>query len=186
MHAAERWFGSAFDLLHPQLQALHRHGGTLSGMVRIETPQGTRGLLGRRLARAMGIPLDRAERPFAVCIGHDAASMTWARDFGDAHRMTSVFEPVGSYPDGHWRERIGSLTLRLGVGIVDGGWQWHARGARVAGLPLPRWVLPRTRARKAIDAEGRYRFEVAIALPVFGTVLRYAGTLQARADAQAG
>ena len=81
-------------------------------------------------------------------------------------------------PDGGWIEETGAVTLRLQVDVLDGGWQWRCIGARFGRWPVPRWLLPRTRAGKRIEAAD-YRFDVSIALPLLGEVLGYGGLLRA-------
>ena len=177
-NAATRWFGPAFMRLHPLLQALHREGGSLQGEVAISTGRWIAGLLGRRLASKLGVPVDRPRRGFEVRIRHDDEVMVWHRRFDDGSVMSSVFRPVGRYPDGYWLEMTGPVQLKFGVDIVDGGWRWRLLGASVRGLWLPLALFPRTDAFKRIEADGRYRFGVAFALFPFGTLLRYEGVLE--------
>lgn len=173
-----RWCGEAFERLHPLLQALHRDGGRLRGTVAIRTGRGIAGAIGRRLAHALGIPLDRAERDFEVEIRHQRDALVWHRRFDDGSTMVSRFEPVGAWPDGCWTEHTGALRLDLAVDVVDGGWRWRTLRARWRGIPLPLAPLPRSRAGKRI-VDDRYVFEVAFALPLFGDLLGYDGVLDA-------
>lgn len=178
-NAATQWFGPAFDRLHPLLQALHRSGGTLGGQIAISTGTGLAGPVGRRLARRLGIPVDRAHRGFQVDIVHDARAMQWRRRFDDGSELVSVFRPVGRYPDGHWLESTGPVRMKLGVDLGGGGWRWRLRGVQVGGMPLPLFLFPRTDACKRIEDDGRYRFAVAFSLFPFGELLRYEGALHA-------
>jgi hypothetical protein len=184
-NAATRWFGEDFARLHPSLQALHREGGGLRGTVTIAAGQGLAGLLGRRMAQRLGIPTGAALSGFEVRIAHDAQAMRWERRFDDGRSLLSVFRPVGRYPDGYWLEDTGAVQLKLTVDIRDGGWYWRLLGASLHGVPLPRWLFPRTEAFKRIDANGGYRFAVAFALFPFGTLLRYEGVLAPERAAQA-
>lgn len=181
-NAAIGWFGPAFDRLHPLLQALHRDGGALAGEIELRSGRGLAGVLGRRLARRLGIPLDRPRRGFRVDIVHEPARMLWLRRFDDGSELRSVFEPVGHWPDGHWLETTGPVRLRLGVDLDGGGWRWRLLGLSARGLPLPRSLFPRTDASKRIeriDGEERYRFAVAFSWFPFGELLRYQGALHA-------
>ena len=176
---AAAWFGSHLDRLHPALQLLHRTGGVLQGPVRITVGRGPAGWFGRRMARTLGVPSDRTEARMRVCISHAGDGMHWSRSFDAGAARTSVFTPVGRYPDGHWLERSGRTCLRLQVGIEpDGGWCWQLVELRLGGWPLPALLRPRMRACKRIDGSGRYHFEVNFAWPGLGTLLRYAGQLQ--------
>ncbi|MEI2433326.1 DUF4166 domain-containing protein [Lysobacter yananisis] len=181
-NAAIGWFGPAFDRLHPLLQALHRDGGALAGEIELRSGRGLAGVLGRRLARRLGIPLDRPRRGFRVDIVHEPTRMLWLRRFDDGGELRSVFEPVGHWPDGHWLETTGPVRLRLGVDLDGGGWRWRLLGLSARGLPLPRSLFPRTDASKRIeriDGEERYRFAVAFSWFPFGELLRYQGALHA-------
>lgn len=176
--AVSRWFGAAFEQLHPLLQALHRHGGTLQGPMIIRFGRGLPGAVGRRLARTLGIPSDGAAHRLQVDIRHADGRLHWDRRFDDGSRFASIFRPYGHWPDGGWIEESGRIALHLQVDMVDGGWQWRCVGARLGRWPVPLWLLPRTRAGKRIEAGG-YRFDVSIRLPLLGEVLGYGGLLRA-------
>lgn len=171
-----RWFGPAFDQLDPLLQDLHRHGGRLEGDIELSFGRGLAGLLGRRLARKMGLPTQPGNHRLAVDISHDPSTLYWDRCFDGGQRMASVFQPAGHWPDGFWIERTGAIELRLGVELVNGGWFWRLRSARIGRLPVPRWGLPRSEAGKIV-VDGRYRFFVAFSLPLLGRLLCYGGDL---------
>jgi hypothetical protein len=179
--AVTQWFGAGFARLHPLLQDLHRHGGCLRGPVSIRFGRGLAGWLGRRLARRLGIPLDTGqEHQLEVHIRHDGGVLHWDRRFDDTQRFPSSFRPHGQWPHGYWIEDTAAIALRLRVEIVDGGWYWRCIGARKGWLPVPAWLLPRSDAYKRIE-QGRYRFAVSFALPLFGELLAYEGLLVASA-----
>jgi Domain of unknown function (DUF4166) len=171
----EAWFGPHFSDLHPLLQRLHREGGCLSGTVEFATESGIAGLIGKRIMRRLGVS-DRRPHRLSVTIRNSEEGLHWSRRFDDGAQVVSLFRPIGRLPDGYWLERAGPIELKLAVDIVDGGWYWRQLGCRIFGVPFPAWLAPRADAHKRIDGEG-YRFAVAIALPVVGTVIRYGGTL---------
>ena len=177
--AVSTWFGADFAQLRPLLQQLHREGGVLSGSVDLAIPGGLAGWVGRRLAAKMGIPTAAQTCPLEVTIRHRDNQLQWSRRFASGHTMLSTFEPVGRHASGYWRESTGNTELHLQVDIRDGGWHWRCVGMRVAGLPLPLWLAPRTRAYKQIEAD-QYRFYVGFSLPLLGTLLSYSGLLQAQ------
>lgn len=172
----EHWFGAAFAQLHPQLQALHRHGGHLRGPVQLWYGTGLAGLAGKMLARRLGIPPQAGAATLEVLIASDAAGLHWSRRFNHGPTFDSVFQPRGSYPDGCWVERSGAVELRLQVAVIDGAWHWQQRRARVAGIVLPRWLTPTTAASKQV-IDGTYVFAVAVRFPLLGKVLAYRGEL---------
>ncbi|WP_386065562.1 DUF4166 domain-containing protein [Tahibacter sp. UC22_41] len=139
--------------MHPLLQALHRGSGSLHGTISLSTGRGIAALVGRRLARRLGLPLQREHCGFAVRIAHEAGALLWQRRFDGGAQMISRFVPYGTFPDGGWHEQTGPLQLDLGVDISDGGWHWRLRGARWNGLPLPTLLLPRTDAANASSTD---------------------------------
>jgi hypothetical protein len=177
-NAVVEWFGPQFPRLDPLLQQLHRRGGLLTGEVRIDRGHGLADWIGGRLLRRLGLPPQLERSGFGVQISHGGGVLHWNRRFGHGNRLCSQFRPVGSWPGGYWIERIGRLELRLTVDVVEGGWYWRCLGVRLAGVPLPLWLFPRTTAYKRVE-QGRYRFGVRFELPLLGTVLGYSGLLEA-------
>jgi hypothetical protein len=174
--AVEAWFGAAFHQLHPMLQQLHMNGGTLAGTVEVTMGRGLAGLVGKRLARQLGIPPANGATPLTVHIHSSATALHWDRTFGNEPTFASIFTPVGVYPSGYWIEASGPLRLDLGVAIVDGGWEWRQRGGRIWGIPIPAWLLPRTTASKTIK-QGAYHFTVRVSAALLGDLLSYSGKL---------
>jgi hypothetical protein len=170
------WFGARYGDLHPLLQQLHNEGGSLSGPVEVKIPRGMAGWIGKRLAHKLGISQTDGARRLSVAIFHDNSSLHWHRCFDSQGQMVSVFTPVGTYPSGYWEETTGPTTLCLTVDIKDGDWYWRLVAARVRGVQVPLWLMPRVKAFKTIQ-DGRYQFYVGISLPVLGTVLSYSGLL---------
>jgi hypothetical protein len=173
----EKWFGDAFGELHPKLQELHRSGGSLAGSVEVQFGRGLAGLIGKRVAKRLGIPAFAGSVPLKVSIYSIANELHWDRTFNEGSKFASVFIPSGSYPSGSWMENAGVFRLKLGVSIVDGGWVWQPKGAWFWFVPMPNWLLPRTTASKRIDHD-LYEFKVQINLPIVGKILAYGGKLK--------
>ena len=172
---AERWFGNAFEQLHPQLQRLHRNGGKLEGQVTLSFGDGVAGLIGRRIAKKLSLPTASGNFPFSVTIAHDDSSQIWGRTF-NGQTVTSVFTPVGEYPNGFWVEKTGFIHLTLGVKIIDGGWHWQQNETRIWRVQLPCWLQPTTRAYKIFN-ENSYEFCVSFEWGGLGEILCYKGQL---------
>lgn len=172
------WFGPRFNELHPLLQELHSHGGALRGWVSVDFGIGIAGTIGKRLASKLDIPATAGKHQFEVNIRHTDDALHWDRRFGSSSRMCSTFHPFGSSADGYWIERTGPIQMKLAVDIIEGGWHWRCVDIRLRDIPFPDWLLPRTTAYKRIE-DGKYRFHVAISLPVIGQVLCYNGLLAA-------
>ena len=172
------WFGAAFAQLHPLLQQLHGHRESrLRGTVEMRFGRGLAGVLGRRLARRLGMPDVSGPQAITVDVGHDARQMRWQRRFGDGKALLSVFRPVGTYPDGEWVEETGAIAFSLQVDInAGGGWDWRWVSVRLRGRPVPLWLLPRPSAYKRV-VDGRYCFHVGFRAPLLGELMAYEGLL---------
>ena len=176
----EKWFGDAFQSLHPLIQALHTNGGQLQGEVTLQYGTGVAGFLGKRIGRKLGLPPQSGDYPFTVCISHQNGQLYWAREFPDC-KMMSVFTPMDNYPHGYWCEQTGFVQLHLGVEINSGGWHWVQRKMMLKGIPLPSVLFPQTRAYKKIVNE-KYEFVVRLAYPWLGVLVEYRGALDVLPD----
>lgn len=176
--AVVEWFGAGFGELHPLLRALHAQDSELRGSVDLRFGESAAArAVGRHMARKLGIPDTAGQHRLTVSIRHDAKALQWDRCFDDTHRLRSTFIPNGHWPDGRWIEKTGAIELALTVDVIEGGWYWRVIGARLRGIRVPLWLIPRSNAYKRIE-NGRYRFHVAFALPVLGEVIRYSGVLE--------
>lgn len=158
------------------MQALHRSGGTLRGPVQLSFGSGLGGIIGKRLARRLGIPGRAGGASLEVTIRSDHDGLHWSRRFNHGAAFDSVFQPVGSYPSGYWRERSSHIELQLRVALRDGGWHWQQSRLALCGIPVPRWLMPTTIASKTV-IDGKYVFSVDIRFPLLGSVLAYRGGL---------
>ena len=170
----ETWFGPHFQTLHPQLQALHRQGGVLRGEVNFTYGSGIAGLLGKRIAKRMGVADLTSPSAFRVEIQHTHEAMIWRRIFNDSVVCESAFEPKGSYEDGYWIEKTGAVQVELGVRLTDKAWHWDCRRVLLHGIPLPSIIRPVVRAHKRIE-EGIYCFSVEFSHPWLGKLFSYEG-----------
>lgn len=178
----EDWFGASFEDLSPEIRALHRCGGTLTGPVTVETGRGLAGLVGKRLAKRLGLPLTEGAAELTVSIHSDEQGLHWNRQFDQGRKFCSLFKPHGRFPDGYWSEHSGALSLYLKVAIRHGGWYWMHHKTKLGCLSLPSWFMPRTVAYKEV-VDGKYHFSVCISMPVIGLILSYRGQLVCHLDA---
>ncbi len=176
MNPVTNWFGDAIAELHPQLQSLHRHGGDLSGTVDLVFGKGLAGIIGRRLAKKLGMPTQAGVHALRVSIRHRENSLWWSRCFNGQQTMLSIFEPTGRHPDGNWTEKTGPVNLKLAVDIIDQGWYWRLRKVYLFGLRVPLIFFPHSLAYKKI-IDGNYQFHVGFSMPLVGQLLSYEGRL---------
>ncbi|WP_246154094.1 SDR family oxidoreductase [Methylobacterium oryzihabitans] len=169
-----RALGPGFAVLPEAVRAVHRPGtglvlGGRAGVVRGRHP------VSRLVGRLLGLPPASAEVPVRVTIAPEGEGEVWTRDFA-GRRFRSRMGPAG---EGAVEERFGPLALRFrlepgrdGLGMTIAGW-------RLGRLPLPVALAPAARARESVDAAGRFRFDVAVDLPLVGPLVQYRGWLAA-------
>lgn len=173
----KNWFADKFVNLHPLLQKLHTDGGRLTGEVEIFYGKGLAGIIGGRLAQKMNLP-NEGTHQLVVSISHDNDGLHWWRCFDDDVLVKSLFKPVGNIEQGYWIETTGPLSMKLTVDINNGGWFWRCLSINFLGVPIPRWLVPKTNAYKIIE-NGQYRFHVEFSLPIIGSLVSYQGLLRA-------
>ncbi|MFM9864038.1 MAG: DUF4166 domain-containing protein, partial [Micropepsaceae bacterium] len=108
----------------------------------------------------------------AVTVERDGNGEVWVRRFG-----TKTFASHLNEAGGKLTERFGAITFDLDAAADPQGFRLSIVRARLGELPLPRFLTPQTDASAGIDENGRYRFDVAISLPVIGRLVRYRGLL---------
>jgi len=171
----KNWFGHSYSKLAPELQKLHLNGGVLYGQVEVKQGKGLAGLIGRRIAKKLGIPKS-GTNDLRVNISHDEHYLHWDRQFNDATLMKSRFQPLDTIEQGYWVEKSGSLELVLTVDVIDQGWHWRCLQYKYRGIAMPLWLFPSMDAYKNIE-DGSYRFYVGFSLPLLGLLFSYSGLL---------
>lgn len=176
----------AFASLPEPLRAFHGSEGwpVWRGRARVENGRSPVAWLLRWI---IGLPKPGQDIPVTVGIDRRATQAgseeIWTRNF-DGTRFSSRLKRV---VEGQMEERFGPASFRLGVSAHQGRLELPVVAARVFGVPLPRFLLPRSEAVEAMDEEGRFHFDVKLTLPVFGLLVRYAGwLLPSAADLEAG
>ena len=169
-----RVMGVRFASLPEPVRAMHDiagdHGAVGSGVVR----RGS-GLLARLAAFVMQMP-PAGEYPLHVGFTEHGGVERWTRSFGP-HRFHSELSATGSL----LTERFGPLRFRFDLPSDHTGLRMAFRGWSFLGIPLPRFLGPRIVASETVE-DGRFRFEVDVALPLAGPVVHYHGTLEPQAD----
>ena len=100
----------------------------------------------------------------------------WRRSF--AGRPFVSLQCAGERQDvGSVIERFGALSFALRNTLNGEGLSQEIAAAYVLGIRLPRLLWPRIHARERIDGQGRFTFDVAIAVPLLGRLVAYQGWL---------
>jgi len=144
--------------------------------------QVTRGgtLWSRLIAAAFRFPPANADTPVTVTKLAVGRGETWVRTFGRrrfrSHLAVTPSGDAGVHPV--MTERFGPFTFLLGLHVSDGALHFPVRGARMGLLPMPRWLLPRSKAREYVQ-DGHFCFDVALFAPLTGRlIVRYRGWLE--------
>jgi len=127
-------------------------------------------------ARIIGMP--RAAREVDVTVAFEVRDGVerWRRSF--ARRPFVSLQYAGEGLDtGTVIERFGALSFALRNTLDDKGLSQEIAAAYVLGIRLPRPLWPRIRARERLDGQGRFTFDVAIAVPLLGRLVAYKGWL---------
>ena len=165
-----RVMGPGFERLAPAVRVLHEVNGDLaaSGIARV-----TRGgnPVARAIGRIMGFPPAADEVPLSVWMCEEEGVETWRRDFGGA-----CFESRLSQDGDLLVERFGALRFAMELRPRPGGLSMHFRRWWVGPLRMPLFLAPRGIATER-EVDGRFHFDVPIALPLVGLLVHYRGWL---------
>lgn len=162
--------GADFERLAPPVRRIHGLARSLDTAGRAEVTVAP-GLAAGLLCRACGLPRTGRDVPVEVRFVPDGGGERWYRRFAD-RRYASRIGVAG----GRLRERFGPFDLLYRLTLADGALCWTLVEWRLLGLPLPRASRPRIVCREAGDGV-RFTFDIAVAFPVLGPVIRYAGWL---------
>ncbi len=165
--------GEAFERLPAPIRAAHRSGPVthLRGQASVQGPSSW---LAALFARRFCMPSAASGRPVRDTTRLDAEREVWTRQFGP-RRMQSRLHAVRP---GVVRESFGPLGFDMTVAAGNGALTMTVAGWRLGPLPLPAMMAPRSTATESVDADGRFRFDVPIALPLIGRLTHYSGWLE--------
>ena len=168
-----RALGPDYGALPAPVQAVHAPLPWLvfHGRASVEGPAG---LLARLAAIPFGFPPAATDVPVQVCIEAADGGETWTRNFNGCRFRSRMTLAAGSGLE----ERFGPFAFRLHVTADAAGLAMQVVAWRIGPVPLPRRLAPRASAREWVDAHGRFRFDVTVALPGAGRLVRYAGWLE--------
>jgi len=168
----ETALGPAFETAPAAVRAAHRAGPVtrLSGAARV---RGAASPLAALFARLFGMPGHASDSPVRVTKRLTPEHETWTRRFGD-RRMESRLRAIAP---GIVRESFGPFDFDMKVSVDDEVLSMTIIGWRLGPLPLPDWLAPRSTATESVDEQGRFCFDVPIALPLIGQLTHYSGWL---------
>jgi len=166
-----RIMGADFAALAPAVRALHQVNADLAASGRARVVRG-RGLLARAIGRLFSFPPAGEEVPVSVWMREEDGVETWRRDFGGRG-----FESRLSRRGDLLVERFGAVRFAMALRREPDGLSMPFRRWWIGPLPMPNFLLPRGTARE-YEADGRFHFDVPIALPLVGPLVHYKGWLE--------
>jgi len=110
-----------------------------------------------------------------VEIDASSAVEKWTRHIGGRAMPSRLWEQ-----DGLLCERLGLVRFGFRLTVEEGAIVWRVVRVAALGLRLPARWFDAVLARES-ELDGRYRFDVAAALPVVGMLVRYRGWLHMEA-----
>lgn len=174
----ERALGEGWTALPAPLRTLHGavQAAEYAGEAVVECGRHPLARLARGLMR---LPPAAASVPVRVSItvAHDAEH--WQRQFGPRRFATTLrWQPASGRLVETFRLLGLPMRFQLGLHAADGALHWPVTRGWFCGVPLPRWFLPISDSREAVDAQGRFSFDVSVSLRGLGLVARYRGWLE--------
>ncbi|MCB1500840.1 MAG: DUF4166 domain-containing protein [Bauldia sp.] len=169
-----RVLGPAWDALPPAIRAMHTVGGEsrAEGVADIENGDG---LIARLVRRAFGFPKAGRAVPVTVHFKTRDGGEVWDRSFAGQSMSSVQDEGCGGW-SGLVVERFGPLAFGLAPVVERGRLRLILRRWSAFGLWMPLWLAPYGEAHEA-EEDGRFRFQVEIAHPLTGLIVRYRGWL---------
>jgi hypothetical protein len=156
------------------VQAFHDVDGAPAWRGRSDVERGC-GVMSRFIGWLMGLPSAGKSRDVEVSVERRAdGSEKWTRIFS-GRPFSSIMRLS---EDGYLTERFGPAAFDLGLTASASGTALPVKRAWLFGLPLPRFLQPRSTAMEQCDEKGRFRFDVRLDLPVFGLLVHYRGWLE--------
>lgn len=169
----KRALGERWSELDEEARALHRvyDVARFNGTAKVE--RGTSSLA-RLAALLFGFPPASDQVPVSVTKRVVRQGEIWERNFG-GKRFRSLLSP--SPKPHHVRERFGPFNFEQSLPLENGRMRLNVQRGWFLGIPMPRWALPTSTASE-FTQDGVFHFDVALGLPVFGSlIVRYRGSL---------
>lgn len=164
-----RVMGERFERLPPMVRTMHevlRDGGA-TGEAEV---QGASNVLGGLVARIMRFPRE-GQHKLHVAFAERDGRERWTRWFG-----ISSFSSVLRESDGLLEESFGPLRFAFELSSSEYGLEMKMVRWALGPIPLPLALAPRSQAREW-EEDNRFHFDVPIALPLIGRIIRYRGWL---------
>ena len=164
---------AAYAALPSSLRAFHERDAApvWSGVADVD---GSISLIARLARTVFGLPKAGRDIAISVTVARDGDGEKWTRSFGGS-RFVSRMKLSGP---SHVTEAIGPFAFDLALGCDGGSVAMPVAGWRLFGVPLPLTLAPRSDSKEFEDADGCYRFDVRLSMPLVGLLAHYRGWLR--------
>jgi Domain of unknown function (DUF4166)/Saccharopine dehydrogenase NADP binding domain len=170
----QRMLASAWDELPDALRIMHTVAPVRRAQGEADIERGS-GLFALFLAAVFGFPKAGRHAPTSVCFEAKDGVETWTRSFAGRTMRSRQWEGAGRW-EGLLCEGFGPFTFGLAALTGDRTLRLVVRRWAMLGIPLPMALAPRGHAIET-EKDGRFHFDVEIAAPLIGTIVRYRGWL---------
>jgi hypothetical protein len=165
---------TAYDLLPPQVQVFHNQTGDFQWVGTAQVKRGA-GIISRAIAAIFRFPSEGENIDVSVNVNATSQGEKWVRNFA-GRKFTSHLSRGTGRDDFLMLERFGPITVALAMEVRNERLYFIPRKWRIIGLPLPKFLLPKGDSFET-DVEGRFQFDVKLALPFIGLIAAYRGWL---------
>ncbi len=166
-----RAMGAAFDDLPEALQAFHSVADSTLYRGHVTVTHGS--ALGRRIAKAGGMPTTSGRMPFTFRATRDGEEEIWERNF-DGHITRSTQRLLRP---GVIAERVGTSEFLMQPQMRGSDLYIPIISLRGFGLPLPSGVLASCEGVETVTEDGDITFDVHARVRAIGLIIRYQGVL---------
>lgn len=123
-----------------------------------------------------GFPTRAQDIPVRVTITPNEKGETWVRDFAGRKFKSHLGQRMDTSAL-IVTERFGAMSFDLLLVVSDSALEFPVLKGRVFGVPLPRFLLPKSAAREFV-CDGVFQFDVKLTAPLgIGQIVRYRGFL---------
>lgn len=145
-----------------------------------------------RLPPSSDVPIRFVVEPLAgveAGTGSRPGGERWQRWFGTFEFTTNLYVHRSFQPEVmddktregsnkvYLEEQFGKFRFAICLTVIADEVHWSVTDWWLAGVRLPRWLMPVSQTKEFVDEQGRYRFDIDLSLPVIGRLIAYKGWL---------
>lgn len=169
----QRILGERFDVLPPEVRAIHSVNDSLVAEGRCDVDAGANPIA-KLIAMLFGFPGTGRGIPVRVQMTRVGDRERWVRTIG-AGRFSSELAPARRPYEGLLTERFAITKFFFDLPVDASGLRMSLKRVECLGLPVPK-AWPRIVAREH-TADGKFTFNVRIEMPIIGLLVHYRGWL---------